>query len=344
MQYYNTNQSHPIIQKNREYILNKKLLSVHSNDRNNDKWKNSNEFEITLPENIKNIESIKLNSISIPNKTPMFSNLFQNIKFKFNILDGPISGYVVELEEGTYTIEQLILSIQNQMNTVSSSTDFICKYNEVTGKLWFGNTSKSFKLLFNEKQEYTITNLNTNLMHDKEYKWGLPAFLGYKKQVYESSSSSTAKQFNHEDIQWLPSPTTSCHFIDIATKYEVNMMDITPYTNIYMEIDKYNSLDEISEYSKHRSINRDKDYNGRVNSAFAKIPFINNSYTLLSKSNSNNSSYHNPPIENISKLKFKFRYHNGLPINLKNTPFSFIIEFNILTNEYHNPSIVRKLF
>ena len=117
MQYYNTNQSHPIIQKNREYILNKKLLSVHSNDRNNDKWKNSNEFEITLPENIKNIESIKLNSISIPNKTPMFSNLFQKNKFKFNILGEPISGYVVELEEGTYTIEQLILSIQNSLES-----------------------------------------------------------------------------------------------------------------------------------------------------------------------------------------------------------------------------------
>ena len=124
MQYYNTNQSHPIIQRNREYILNKKLLSVHSNDRNNDKWKNSNEFEITLPENIKNIESIRLNSISIPNKTPIFSNLFQNIKFKFNISGGPTSGYIVELEEGTYTIEQLVLSIQNQMNTVSSRTDF----------------------------------------------------------------------------------------------------------------------------------------------------------------------------------------------------------------------------
>jgi hypothetical protein len=344
MEYYNTMESHPIIKKSRDYILNKKLLSVHSGDRDISKWKNSNEFEITLPENIKNVESIKLNSISISNKTPVFSTLFQNNKFQFKFSSGTETK-VVELDEGTYTMDQLTTSIENKMN-LNDSSGFKCKYNDVTGKLWFGHESKEFNLLFDNKQNYKITNLNTKIMHDKEYKWGLPAFLGYKKETYTSKSSTNNKTFSHETTPWLNISATGspCNFIDIETGYDVDMVDTSPYDTIYMEIEKYNSLDEISEYSKHNSMNRDKDYNGKVNSAFAKIPLINNHYTLLSKSNSNNASYHSPPIENLSKLKFKFRYHNGLPINLKNIQFSFIIEFSILTNEYHNPSIVRKLF
>ena len=336
-------QSHPIIQKKQDYTLNKKLVSVHSNDRDISKWGSSNEFEITLPENIKNVESIKLNSISLPNKTPVFSNLFQNTKFQFEI-DG--NTYTITLDEGTYTIEQLLLSIENQMNIPTiSNNGFVCKYNDVTGKVWFGHKSRTFKLLFDKKQEYEMTNLNTSIVHNKEYKWGLPAFLGYKKMEYVAISSAINKKFHHESTKWLEkSGAGDCYFIDIQDGYDVDIINISPYDSVYMELDKYNSLDEIREYSKHRSFNRDKDYNGKVNSAFAKIPLINNNYTLLSKSNNNNASYYNPPIENISKLKFKFRHHDGLPIYLKNVPFSFIIEFNVLTNENYNKSIVRKLF
>ena len=40
--------------------------------------------------------------------------------------------------------------------------------------------------------------------------------------------------------------------------------------------------------------------------------------------------YWNPPAERISKLKIKFRYHNGMLVEFGNFSFSFMIEFNIL--------------
>jgi hypothetical protein len=326
-----------IIKHENNYVINTKLITVHSTDRDITKSKHSDEFDIILPENIKNIESLKLNSISIPMNTPVFSNLYQNTKFQFKIED---IVYPVEIADGTYTIEQLSQSIETLMNVATAPLmyRFKCKYNTVTNKLWFacdgivGGTpaSKEFTLLFDKAQEYDCDNRYNTKVHDKYFKWGLPAFIGYEKKEYTSIGALSNLRFSHETVDWL---AINSSYIDIANEHSVGMIDILPDNNLYMEVDKYNSLDEISEFSKHNSHHRDKDYDGRVNSAFAKLPLIKGFYTLLSKSNSGTTSRHNPPIENISRLTFKFRFHDGRPLNLNNIPFSFIIEFNTLDNE-----------
>ena len=74
MNHLNTHTNHPIIQRQQSYVLDRKLLAVHSEDRDVKKWPNSNRFEVRLPEAIKNIQSMRLISVSIPNNLYTFTN------------------------------------------------------------------------------------------------------------------------------------------------------------------------------------------------------------------------------------------------------------------------------
>ena len=66
--------SHPIQTRAQTYTLDRKILSIHSYDRDISKWPNSNYFEIDLPEAATNIQSIRLVQISIPSNQFVFSN------------------------------------------------------------------------------------------------------------------------------------------------------------------------------------------------------------------------------------------------------------------------------
>ena len=86
--------------------------------------------------------------------------------------------------------------------------------------------------------------------------------------------------------------------------------------------------------------------NGIINSYFAKIPIIKSDYnqSFSGKFNYNESlSYYQPPIERISKFKFKFRYHDGRLVDFQNYNFSFDLEINQIRNEIKNYD-VRKPF
>ena len=114
-------------------------------------------------------------------------------------------------------------------------------------------------------------------------------------------------------------------------------MDIFGEEAIYMEVEKYNSLDELEPYSSNTMGLFNNDYAGKVNSAFAKIP-INHAgaYAVYGDSTNfylMNVSQFSPPIDRIMRLRFKFRYHDGRLVDFKCLPFNFSIEFNMLRDE-----------
>jgi uncharacterized protein YhdP len=120
--------------------------------------------------------------------------------------------------------------------------------------------------------------------------------------------------------------------------------NITGETCIYMEIEKYNNYDELYPYSQSsRQMYGNNAYDGKVNSAFAKIPiqhkddFSFDSRTLFLQ----NMVQYDPPIERITRLKFKFRFHDGRLVNFQNFPFDFSLEFNSLRNEINKQYTVR---
>jgi hypothetical protein len=103
-----------------------------------------------------------------------------------------------------------------------------------------------------------------------------------------------------------------------------------------MEIDNYNTMDEMEPYSENTATLYNNDYSGKVNSAFAKIPVQCTSFSQIYDSNQaflSNISHYNPPLERVSKLQFTFRYHDGRLVDFKCQPLSFIIEFNMLRDE-----------
>jgi hypothetical protein len=374
---FNVNNEHQLIRRQNTYVLNKKLITIHSEDRDINNWPNSNHFEVTIPEDLINVQSMKLEEIQLPGNQYVFSNNNQNTKMEFYVIPtspgNPIFYYpilaahvdipfTITIQEGTYTGEQLALEIQNLMNnavtillqsTIPTAIydKFTVHYDIVSQKMFFGNTYDNFVFKFNEKIDYDIScnaivgsRYSPNIW-DQYTNWGLPAYLGFNKMKnnnvddpdYTTTAITSSYVFQYANTPlstpWLTPlvPTGTAYYI--SAPFTTNLVGETA---IYMEIDKYNNMDELTPYPQNTNNTYFNDYNGRVKSAFAKIP-INRTTTgqifdFRIKILQNIFQYY-PPIDKIRKLKFTFRYHDGRLVNFKNSNFNFTIAFNELRNE-----------
>jgi len=387
-----TNQNHPLIPNIQSYLLDRKLISFHSNDRDISQWSRASHFEIDLPTELSNIVSMRLVNISLPNNQYVFSNEYQNTKFNFSV--GPSGETPQDLDvviaEGSYTPIQLATEIENKMNfAVNAHTwtkitpsgeylNFKCKYNEVSNTFWFGNNSAwepgksqsavhgQFSLNFHKKMSYVINCDQVEVW--KHYtKWGLPAYLGYEKKKYiadrtppnpflkdihpyDASGDAFGFFYEIEDPNssidqgyWLPGLHTDPPpsppkgeqnwYVDASKNCH---LDVVGENWIYMEMDKYNTMDELEPYSENTAALYNNDYAGKVDSAFAKIPLQCNAFSQIYNTNRafiSNISHYNPPLKRINRLKFKFRYHDGRLVDFKCLPLTFVIEFNMLKND-----------
>jgi hypothetical protein len=338
---YSLGSNKPLINREQNYVLDRKLLSVHSEDRDITKWSHSNHFEIILPETINNVQSLRLVEIALPASFYTFSNQYQNTKFQFTLNSAPNTPIKIEIQEGFYTPEELALELTNKMNKAAGVTTFNVHYDSVSQKMWIGNTTTSFKLDFSTKMTYDFS---LNQCHeqyeqfnvwDQYTKWGLPSYLGFDKVSYSSSQLLSNKTFDY-----LPLPNTWTNASNVAILHYVeapNNLNIMGDKCIYMEVDKYNSMDELYPYTKSTNNMYDNSgYSGKVNSAFAKIPITSPYDKMVFDSRTlflQNITHYEPPIERISKLKFTFRFHDGRLVDFQDCPFDFTLEFNSLKNE-----------
>ena len=121
-------------------------------------------------------------------------------------------------------------------------------------------------------------------------------------------------------------------------------LDINGEDALYMEIDRYNSIDEIYPYSERTGHLYNNDLGHRVNGSFAKIPLTHVPFGQEMGSRNNfvlNVFHADPPIQRIDRLKFIFRYHDGRLVDFKNLPFSFTLELNMLKDEQERGKRVR---
>jgi hypothetical protein len=360
---YNLANSKPLIPREQNYVLDRKLLTIHSEDRDISKWKQGNHFEIMLPESLLNVQSMRLLEFSLPINLYTFSNQNQNTKLMFSIGS---QEYLITIDEGSYTASQLAFELTNKMNQkVSSSYDsFNIFYNSISQKFWFGNNSDAFELNFDKKicyeyvcfdqndndiiqQESPALNTNnvqnTNNVWEYYTKWGLPSYLGFEKATYISAQATGNITFDYlglpPDNIWYSNLQPITQFVKAPLTIK-----ITGDNCIYMMVDKYNSYDELYPYSQTTTCAFNNDYGGRVNSAFAKIPINGEFGGITYDANTlylQNIYQYEPPIERISKFKFKFRYHDGRLVEFKDIPFDFTIEINSLRNEFGNKYNVR---
>ena len=75
--------AHPLIKSEQTYVLDRKLVSIHSGDRDFNKWPNSNEFGVDLGVNFNNVQSMRLINFAIPVNHYTFSDSYQNTKLSF---------------------------------------------------------------------------------------------------------------------------------------------------------------------------------------------------------------------------------------------------------------------
>ena len=97
MSQFNVQQRRPLIPREQTYVLDRKLVSFHSYDRDVKKWPNSNHFAVELPEDLRNIQSMRLLNIQLPSNQYIFSNEYQNTKLKVTIPAGDVE---ITIDEG----------------------------------------------------------------------------------------------------------------------------------------------------------------------------------------------------------------------------------------------------
>ena len=120
------NQNNPLAHIDQSQILKQKIMSIHTTDRDKTKWPYGNEFEIQLPEKMTNVQSMRLVTISLPTNQYVFSNEYQNTKLSFSVtfdssnnttnINGKTHDYIITIDEGSYSAEQLVTELDNKMN------------------------------------------------------------------------------------------------------------------------------------------------------------------------------------------------------------------------------------
>lgn len=385
---FNVNNEHQLIRRQNTYVLDRKLVTIHSEDRDINKWPQSNHFEVELPETLSNIQSMRLVEIQLPTNQYVFSNNQQNTQLQFYIILGNSflptevylalynninNPYTITIQEGFYTPDEMAYELENSMNQSVSDylltdpscvlvgattyTNFKVHYDKVGQRMYFGNTRDNFRLPFNVKIDYSVqcsaivTEHQSPNVWEQYNKWGLPSYLGFQKENYTAIETSGNVLFNYDASNvWLSPDASGVVLLPGADFYAYyiaspNTISIFGDSAIYMEFDKFNTIDELKPYVERTNNTYQNDYNGRVNSAFAKIPVTasGQSSQIFDSRNGflqNVSQYH-PPIDKIKKAKFKFRYHDGRLVDFKDNNFNFTIAFNQLKDEIARDYVVR---
>lgn len=366
----NIRTNHQLINREQSYVLDKRFVTIHSNDRDVKKNPFPNNFEITLPESLINVESMRLAEIKMPSNYYSFSEDLQNTKFSFvftsantnwssaiqTLLTNPSQTFTVTIQSGFYRPEQLASEITYRLNQavtnylVDNSENvvydkFTVFNDEVAMKMWFGNNSDGFALLFNERMSYTLQQCEQPTAWDRYSEWGFGSYLGFEKQRYNSTSSNKelVNGWASPAKEWLLFSTTPAstqvHYIQAPLVYK-----LMGENTIYMEVEKYNHIDELVPFSQSTNSLYNNDYNGTVKSAFAKIPITIVPYGQFFESLNGiimSSTHFDPPLERVQKLKFRFRNHVGALVDFQDFPFNFTIEFNCLRNEISKQYSVR---
>jgi hypothetical protein len=149
---FNLDNNRQLIPNANQYILERKYVSIHSEDRDITKYPNSAEFEIELPQDYLNVQTVRLASWSFPINYDVFSVVNANVEFTFeftNLYDpgeklnsdplqnaifdalfakqnSQFKNYIVLIQSGFYNPIQMATELTNRMNEVV--TNYINSY------------------------------------------------------------------------------------------------------------------------------------------------------------------------------------------------------------------------
>jgi hypothetical protein len=298
-----------------------KMVTIHTEDRDVIKYPSENVFEINLPTVIKHVQSIELFDIALPMIYYNVSDYFQNTKMWFsvpNYFNDPVE---ITLPSGSYTPVNLCSALVKQLNEVTAKTlfalgaytkkstlysNFNVVYNAIDRKFTFHNTKDGFVLWFDRQPVYNDCQFVCWKMLQN---WGLGYNLGFYKRAYVVT----------------PEPSLDDQSVSVSLYVtSTNMAELDVYNTIYMEIDPFNWIDEITPFSIATTDFNGNDYTGSVNNSFAKLT-LNSSNCYVPVKKFKRLLPH--MVEKVGRLKFKFRYHNGILVDFNHQPFNFSLRF-----------------
>ena len=378
MSKYVLKSDHPLIPREQTYAIDRKFITVHSEDRDISKWPNANQFELQLPQTYTNVETIALVQYNFPIYYNTFSTESQNTKITF-IANITMTGYgetnpiTITIGNGFYSPIQLAAEMQNKLNlavqalqsSLSTYANFKVFYDEVRQRLLFGNTQDPFTFIYGAPESYVSEPCNSScppgqsqtpqpsatIRWNQYTNWGLGYNLGFVKYLcgqcgFDTGAANTpaAAPVHTSQSVYYTNTTASAigyEWLKVATGVPgyvlvpPNPPSLNGDSAMYMEIDRYNYQDEMQPYSERTNNSRHNDYNGTVNAAFAKIPILIKPTKIISlleyqygdepQDTAEGMVSYFPPLDKLSKFKFKFRYHDGTPVDFGGMNFNFTI-------------------
>jgi hypothetical protein len=275
-------------------------LNLNSCFRNNYYASNPCDFQYFIPTEVKNVLSMRLASIEMPNAWYLFSQLKKNNTFNICIcVCGETKIYPIIVPDGNYDCD----SLQNYLNTTyfyEAEKDNPLKY--IKFSIHPHSFKTAFELTINHPATFTyslkfVDDINQNIMNTMG--WTLGFRLG-----------------NYLDIS--------------GTITSEGLFDAGGDRYIYMAITDYqynNNMSNIVGFDKSM-LNED---------IIAKIPIVNGKLSLLIDENNNplaKSRKYNGPV-NLSKLHIKILDKFGKVIDFNNMDYSFTLELEVLYESFN---------
>lgn len=299
-------------------------------------------------------------------------------EFTVTISDGNYDGNMLASEIQYQMNMALDNYLDDSTNKNIHKQSFSVAYNDSNHKIYFGNLHYEFKLLFNKQEEYSFScnlsktnyaayyNIYESSVNSNSKQKGLYSYIGYENIEYISTPVTNNQVFGYSNYTWLDINNNEIKIGYIIREfipgkiqeekiaYQIDTIDVHGELVFFMEIEKYNNCDELIKNPKYSSSLSDPNntcfkntYGGKVDGFFSKIITFGND-VKKPMSQSINGMLHNasriftPPLQNLRKLKFRFRYHDGRLVNFLNQSINFTLEVNSIRNEMRNEIMVNK--
>ena len=155
-----------------------------------------------------------------------------------------------------------------------------------------------------------------------EYKWDTGEFRsvpGYNLPTYSYYSRNSS---NYQPFKRKADGYAQASIFVTVPKFQLDVKG-EPY--FFMDLDTLNCLDEIIPYKDNTFSNVNNISTGNPNSAFAKLPLSILDDVAYGGSQPMSKNY-TPPLNRLSKISIRLRFHNGRPVKFGVQPFSFVLQ------------------
>lgn len=340
------NNSHHVIKKDGsdEYHTNKinplpknttsTLLNINTKFRKNFYETNATDFVLDLPEEFKNVVSITVVSVQIPNSNYTFCSSYGTNEFTVELFDLDSNGavlddtstssapstHVIKIKEGIYTGTVLEEYLNTNVFTRDGLNRIGCKFDQISRKFRFFRDNRSVSdggLPDNNVNNITFGfNIDFRLSEDKNrpIQLNMGWILGYRQQYYSwDEDYITKKKVNFKlDEGFNPEAV----YDNLGSRYFI------------LCIDDFN-----------------KNYSNTLSSPFAESVFNNESAIAKVPNNPNSINFDDifyqsrrnyfGPV-NIKKLNIQLLDELGRVVDLNRNDFSFSIQIEKLYDMHLN--------